>query len=126
MYSRRWIDDRRARKCGDVDVYRGRLRTADRDRDGMPTGVAGLRFYRRMDVCCFGAAMAPFGQRRMRVLVGCRPVVMVRVIVACVLVHVEQRARGRRDSQRVGEHESDEPAHGFSLLRAAASACEVK
>jgi hypothetical protein len=54
----------------------------------------------------------------MFVLVRRGPVVMVRMIVADVLVYVQQRARGRRCDQGVGEHESDEPAHEDSLLRA--------
>jgi hypothetical protein len=54
----------------------------------------------------------------MFVLVRSRPVVMVGMIVADVLMDVQQRARGRRYDQGVGEHQSDEPAHEDSLLRA--------
>src|SRR5918992_3115887 len=53
----------------------------------------------------------------MFVLVRSRPVMMVRMIVAEVLVYMERRRHGRRDDQSLGKHECDQAVHGISLLR---------
>jgi hypothetical protein len=53
----------------------------------------------------------------MIVIVGRRAMVVIRVIVAAVLVDVQRRRHGRRDDQGLDEHESQDPAHGDSLLR---------
>jgi hypothetical protein len=90
---------------------------ADRDTDRMPTGVTRFVLDGRSAVvfCC---GVVAIGDHRTLVLVGSRPVVMIRMIVTDVLVYVQRRSRGRRDDQGTAEHDCDQTAHEDSLLRA--------
>ena len=109
---------RRTGKLGDVDVHLRHLSAAHRHRDGMSTRIARLGPHRGMVVVVLRAGVVvPFGYRWMVVLVIGRPVVMVRMIVAEVLVYVERRRHGRCDDQSLSKHECDQAVHGISLLR---------
>jgi hypothetical protein len=70
-----------------------------------------------MGVFLFRGVVVPFGYCWMFVLVRSRPVMMLWMIVAEVLVYVERRRHGRRDDQSLGKHECDQAVHGISLLR---------
>lgn len=53
----------------------------------------------------------------MLVLVGRGPVTMFGVIVADILVHVQRGRQRRRSDESMCEHDSQEAAHGDSVLR---------
>ena len=55
-------------------------------------------------------------ERRVLVIVGRRPVVVIRMVVVEVLVHVQKGAHGARRDQGLGEHEGNQPPHDDSLL----------
>ena len=83
-------DECRAWKFCDVDVHLRHLGTAQRDRYDMPTGIARFGLHRRMPIIGSSGVVILIGERRIRVLVRGRAVVMIWMIVTDVLVHVQR------------------------------------
>jgi hypothetical protein len=66
------------------------------DADSVPTRVARIGVDGWLVISIRRGVMVAFDRRRMLVLVCRRPVVMVRMIVADVLVYMQRRGRGRQ------------------------------
>ena len=94
----------------------GSRRSSGTDADGVTPGVARVRFKCR-PVLVFVSVMAQVGGRRMLVLVRRRAVVVLRMIVAHVLVHVQRGSRHGRDGDTLGERKYEQPAHGGQFTR---------
>jgi hypothetical protein len=80
----------------------------------VPPRVAGLGLNGRSVVVLvfLNGGMVVAGRSwRMLVVVRSRPVVVIGVIVASVLVHVQRGPYGGRDRQGLNQHECQEPAH---------------
>jgi hypothetical protein len=109
--------DRRSGQLCEIDVHLRHRCAGHADTDYVPTGVAGICLYCHVVIVYRCGVMAPVNERRMLMIVGGWPVVMVGMIVPQVLVYVQRRAHSGRRDQGLGEHQCDEPAHEKSLLR---------
>jgi hypothetical protein len=103
--------DGRAQQFCDVDVQLRHVNAAHSDRHGVLARVARVRV-QRPNTLVFGlVAMVVSRYRWLMVFVCRRAVVMVRVIVADILVHVQRRPNGSRCHEGVREHDCDQRAH---------------
>jgi hypothetical protein len=85
--------DRWPRYLRNIDVHLRHVSAVHSDADRVPARVTRFGLYRRIVVVfCYGM-MSAIDERRMLVLVDSRPMVMVRMIVADVLVYVRRRDR---------------------------------
>jgi len=84
----------RSRQLCEIDVHLRYRRAGHADADCVPTGVAGIGRYCQLVIVSSCGVVVQVDERRMLMIVGGWPVVMVRMIVPQVLVYVQRRAHG--------------------------------
>ena len=108
-------------QLGEINL---RLRSASAihtDADRVSAGLAGAGLPGRLVPVARVRVMVWIGGYYIMVIVSRRTVVVIRVVVPHVFVNVQRRGHGRRRRQGLNKHESNEPAHEDSLLRASFS-----
>ena len=110
------IENRRAEQFGNIDVNLGHLRAAHCGGYGVSPRVARVLLQRRKVVVLARGMVVLVGYRCMMVFVRGWAVMVLRMIVAEILVHVQRRPHGRRDDQSLNQRACDEATHRISLL----------
>jgi hypothetical protein len=97
--------NRRPRELGEIDVHLQRCSTDECKRNRVLCRIAGFQ----MRTCVVR------GAGRLVMLMGCQPVMVLRMIVIVVNVGVQQGDRPRRGDQRRNEQQCQGAVHNLSL-----------